>query len=62
MILKTEGDYLEANIEIDGCQLTVMDDFEGSRLAPATLIELELHAFISDPGDWDTVINRVDAS
>ena len=54
-LLRTQGDYLEAVIEIDGEQLVVMDNFEGSRCSEGTSIDIDLQPVIIDPGDWDTV-------
>lgn len=53
--LETRGDFLEAIIEIAGERLVVMDEFEGSKLARGAPIDIDLRAFVLDPGDWEAV-------
>ncbi len=55
--VKTEGEYLEAVIEVNGEMLHVMDEFGGEDLKPGTKIELELSPFVSDPGEWDEIFS-----
>ncbi|WGP00179.1 hypothetical protein QFX18_08965 [Saccharophagus degradans] len=39
---KTEGDYLEAVIEINGQDITVMDEFGGNKYSAGDCIGVEL--------------------
>ncbi|WP_219136917.1 hypothetical protein [Janthinobacterium sp. UMAB-60] len=53
--IATEGDYLEAVIEVDGQRLHVMDEFGGVQLAAGTLFQAELWPMVSELGDWDAI-------
>lgn len=55
MFVSTEGDYLEAVVEVSGERLYVMDEFGGSSMSPGQRIEIELEAQVWDPGDWDEI-------
>ncbi|OUS26946.1 hypothetical protein A9Q99_17185 [Gammaproteobacteria bacterium 45_16_T64] len=39
---KTEGDYLEATLEIDGQEIIAMDEFGGNDLSPGDIVNIEL--------------------
>ena len=39
---KTEGDYLEATIEIGGVEIVAMDEFGGSELKDGDIIDIKL--------------------
>ena len=53
--IATEGDYLEAVIEVDGQRLHVMDEFGGAQLATGTQVRLELSPMPSERDDWDAI-------
>ena len=53
--IATEGDYLEAVIEVDGQRLHVMDEFGGAQLAAGTQVRLELWPQASESDDWDAI-------
>lgn len=53
--LASDGDYLEAVIEVDGQRLHVMDEFGGGQLAAGTQVRLELSAMPSEMDDWDAI-------
>ena len=53
--LASDGDYLEAVIEVDGQRLHVMDEFGGGQLATGTQVRLELSAMPSEMDDWDAI-------
>lgn len=53
--IATEGDYLEAVIEVDGQRLHVMDEFGGAQLAAGTQVRLELSPMPSESDDWDAI-------
>ena len=53
--VSTEGEYLEAVVEVSGERLHVMDFFGGSSMSPGQRIEIELEALILDPGEWDEI-------
>ena len=55
--LKTDGDYLEAIIEVAGQRLVVMDDFQGSEMRPGHEFNVELSAMIIDPGEWEDIFS-----
>jgi predicted 3-demethylubiquinone-9 3-methyltransferase (glyoxalase superfamily) len=39
---KTEGDYLEATLEINGQEIIAMDEFGGKDLKPGDVVSIEL--------------------
>lgn len=39
---RTEGDYLEATLEINGQEIIAMDEFGGSKLKPGDTVDIEL--------------------
>ncbi|WP_332859889.1 hypothetical protein [Janthinobacterium svalbardensis] len=53
--IATEGDYLEAVIEVDGQRLHVMDEFGGAQLAAGTPFQAELWPMVSELDDWDAI-------
>jgi hypothetical protein len=53
----TEGDYLLAEIELDGKLISVMDEFGGDRLKSGDKLEVELMNSCGDALDWDAVFN-----
>jgi hypothetical protein len=53
IFVSTEGEYLEAVVEVSGERLHVMDDCGGSSMSPGQRIEIELEAQVWDPGEWD---------
>lgn len=53
--VSTEGEHLEAVVEVSGERLHVMDLFGGSSISPGQRIEIELEAQVWDPGEWDEV-------
>ena len=55
--ISTEGDYLEAKIEIDGTIFSVMDDFNGKTCEIGDEIDISLSESITDPGVWDDIFN-----
>ena len=55
IFVSTEGEYLEAVVEVSGERLHVMDEFCGSSMSPGQRIEIELEAFSVDSGEWDDI-------
>jgi hypothetical protein len=53
--IATEGDYLEAVIEVDGQHLHVMDEFGGGQMAAGTQVQLALWPMPSAMDDWDAI-------
>ena len=53
--IATEGDYLEAVIDVDGRRLHVMDEFGGAQLAAGTQVRLALWPQASELDDWDAM-------
>ncbi|WP_454775215.1 hypothetical protein [Janthinobacterium tructae] len=53
--IATEGDYLEAVIEVDGQRLHVMDEFGGGQMAAGTPFLAELWPVASELDDWDAI-------
>jgi hypothetical protein len=48
IFISTEGEYLEAIVEVSGERLHVMDAFGGSSMAPGQRIEIELEELVLD--------------
>ncbi|MCC7598001.1 hypothetical protein IGS61_10920 [Janthinobacterium sp. FW305-129] len=55
--IATEGDYLEAVIEVDGQRLHVMDEFGGAQMAAGTQFQAELWPMASEIDDWDAIFD-----
>ncbi|TCI04397.1 hypothetical protein EZV61_00005 [Corallincola luteus] len=55
--VSTEGDYLQAELNIDGQTLYVMDEFGGDCLKPGQEIDVELMNSCADDLDWDAVFS-----
>ncbi|MGK5072926.1 hypothetical protein [Janthinobacterium sp. ZB1P44] len=53
--LASDGEYLEAVIEVGGQRLHVMDEFGGGQLAAGTQVQLELWPMASELDDWDAM-------
>lgn len=53
--IATEGDYLEAVIDVAGQRLHVMDEFGGAQLAAGTQVQLALSPMPSERDDWDAI-------
>ncbi|MDN2696681.1 hypothetical protein O0882_10140 [Janthinobacterium sp. SUN073] len=53
--IASEGEYLEAVIEVDGQRLHVMDEFGGAQMATGTQVQLELSPMPSEMDDWDAI-------
>ena len=53
--IETEGDYLEAVIDVAGQRLHVMDEFGGAQLASGTQVQLALSPMPSERDDWDAI-------
>ncbi len=53
--IATEGEYLEAVIEVDGQRLHVMDEFGGAQMAAGTPFQAELWPVASELDDWDVI-------
>ena len=53
--LSTEGDYLEAIIDVNGQRLHVMDEFGGAQMAAGTPFQAELWPLPSERDDWDAI-------
>ncbi|AYM76847.1 hypothetical protein D9M09_14340 [Janthinobacterium agaricidamnosum] len=53
--IATEGEYLEAVIEVGGQRLHVMDEFGGGQLAAGTQVQLELWPMASEIDEWDAI-------
>lgn len=53
--LASDGEYLEAVIEVDGQRLHVMDEFGGAQLAAGTQVQLELSPMPSEMDGWDAI-------
>ncbi|WP_425254424.1 hypothetical protein ACPJXG_12350 [Janthinobacterium sp. NFX145] len=55
--IATDGDYLEAIIEVDGQRLHVMDEFGGAQMAAGTHVQLELWPMTSESDDQDAIFS-----
>ena len=55
--IATDGDYLEAVIEVAGQRLHVMDEFGGSQLAAGAPFQAELWPMASETDDWDAIFS-----
>ncbi|MGK5011655.1 hypothetical protein [Janthinobacterium sp. MDB2-8] len=53
--IASEGEYLEAIIEVGGQRLHVMDEFGGAQLAAGTQFQAELWPVSSEMDDWDAI-------
>ncbi|TDY35397.1 hypothetical protein [Janthinobacterium sp. 75] len=53
----TEGDYLEAVIEVGGQRLHVMDEFGGGQMDAGTQFQAELWPMASERDDWDGIFS-----
>ena len=53
--IATDGDYLEAVIEVGGQRLHVMDEFGGAEMAAGTQFQAELWPVASQSDDWDAI-------
>ena len=53
--IATEGEYLEAVIDVDGQRLHVMDEFGGGQMAAGTPFQAELWPVASELDDWDAI-------
>ncbi|MDN2701153.1 MULTISPECIES: hypothetical protein [unclassified Janthinobacterium] len=53
--IASDGEYLEAVIEVEGQRLHVMDEFGGGQLAAGTQVRLELWPMTSEQDDWDAI-------
>ncbi|WP_219115870.1 hypothetical protein [Janthinobacterium sp. UMAB-56] len=51
----TEGDYLEAVIEVGGQRLHVMDEFGGGQMATGAPLQAELWPVLGEMDDWDAI-------
>tara|TARA_Y100001960_G_scaffold324366_1_gene404603 strand:- start:8 stop:394 length:387 start_codon:yes stop_codon:yes gene_type:complete len=55
---KTEGDYLEAIIELDGVNVVVMDDFGGDRYQAGENIDICLSVDLhSEDEEWESMFS-----
>lgn len=56
--LSTEGDYLEASIEVNSQTLHIMDEFGGSRLSPGDEIDLDIYPGLLDEDEsWESIFS-----
>ena len=56
--ISTEGDYLEAVVECNGRQFTVMDEFSGSELDGGAVIDVEIFPGLLDEGEeWESMFS-----
>ncbi|PLY44374.1 hypothetical protein CSZ94_06475 [Janthinobacterium sp. ROICE36] len=55
--IASEGEYLEAVIEVGGQRLHVMDEFGGAQLAAGTQFQAELWPVASEIDDWDAIFS-----
>ena len=53
--IATDGDYLQAIMEVDGQRLHVMDEFGGSQLAAGAQLDVELWPMVSEGNDWEAI-------
>ena len=53
--IATDGEYLEAVIEVDGQRLHVMDEFGGAQMAAGTQFQAELRPMPGEADDWDAI-------
>ena len=53
--IATDGEYLEAVIEVDGQRLHVMDEFGGAQMAAGTQFQAELRPLPGESDDWDAI-------
>lgn len=57
IFVASDGDYLEAVIEVDGQRLHVMDEFGGGQLAAGTRFQAELWPVAGESDDWDAIFH-----
>ena len=55
--IATDGEYLEAVIEVDGQRLHVMDEFGGPQMAAGTQFQAELRPMPGEADDWDAIFD-----
>jgi hypothetical protein len=55
--IASEGEYLEAVIEVGGQRLHVMDEFGGAQMAAGTQFQAELWPMASEMDDWDAIFS-----
>ena len=53
--IASEGDYLEAVIEVDGQRLHVMDEFGGGQMPAGAHVQLELWPMPGERDDYDAI-------
>ncbi|WP_426075007.1 hypothetical protein [Janthinobacterium sp. DSP2-3-3] len=53
--IASEGEYLEAVIEVGGQRLHVMDEFGGAQMAAGTQFQAGLSPMPSERDDWDAI-------
>ena len=53
--IASEGEYLEAIIEVDGQRLHVMDEFGGGQMPAGAQVQLQLWPMPSAMNDWDAI-------
>ncbi|SFC11787.1 hypothetical protein [Pseudoalteromonas denitrificans] len=58
IFIKSEGEYLQATIEIDGVELHAMDDFGGENCTAGEKIEIDISAglFYEDE-EWESIFS-----
>lgn len=56
--ISTEGDYLEAKIEVRGHTYTVMDEFGGNRYEPGDEISIRLSELVVNASEWNEIFNN----
>lgn len=59
-LISTEGPYLEAQIEVEGQRLCVMDEFgvhEAGAPAPGQEFDFEFRPTLEDDEEWEAIFN-----
>ena len=58
ILKKTEGDYLEATIEVDGVKFVAMDEFGGDRYQPGDNIDICLSVGLHyEDEEWESMFS-----
>ena len=56
--LSTEGEYLEATVEINGKLLHVMDEFTHDELSPGDMVNIEVYPGLYDENEeWESMFS-----
>ena len=58
IFIKSEGDYLQATIEIDGVELYTMDEFGGKNCTTGDKVEIDISAgLVDEDEEWESMFS-----